>query len=311
VRRVIREKNLHLFLTTALLCLVSGLALAGGLGGGGLGDGSGGFTGSYTGDATFTGTVTGGGFSPSSDSAIDLGTTALRFRRLYLVSLRDSADQDRITGINATAQSTNYFGTVADSGSNAAHKFGNTASLTSTRRIMEWHNDSAMGTAEAYIDASGGWNGATISGTLLDLSNAAIGLRMGTTGSAMTMTGSTTTGITLTGKAANGATARGLIVNANTALSDDSSGLLDLRNNATTKYLVDEDGSRLGTRVTLKTCAAAYEGMVSLDVASGSTTTSKRTKFCLCTSDGAASPAYAWQNLATGTLGNTTTCGSE
>lgn len=59
----------------------------------------------------------------------------------------------------------------------------------------------------------------------------------------------------------------------------------------------------------LATCAAGIEGAISRDVLSG-VATGKRTKLCLCTSDGAG--AYVWQNLATGTLGaSATTCGTE
>lgn len=58
----------------------------------------------------------------------------------------------------------------------------------------------------------------------------------------------------------------------------------------------------------LLTCAAGLEGMLSRDVLSG-VATGKRTKLCLCTSAGASD--YVWQNVVTGTLGTTTTCGSE
>lgn len=61
---------------------------------------------------------------------------------------------------------------------------------------------------------------------------------------------------------------------------------------------------------TLEACRAGLEGLVSRDILAGGTT-GKRTKLCLCTSDGAGSPAYAWQNLATGTVGTDTTCGTE
>lgn len=36
--------------------------------------------------------------------------------------------------------------------------------------------------------------------------------------------------------------------------------------------------------------------------------TGARTRACLCTSDGGGTPTYAWQNLATGTVGTSTTC---
>lgn len=68
------------------------------------------------------------------------------------------------------------------------------------------------------------------------------------------------------------------------------------------------DTLRLGLNSSLDTCTAGIEGEVSRDVLSG-VATGKRTKICVCTSDG--SSVYKWQNLATGTLGTTTTCGTE
>lgn len=59
------------------------------------------------------------------------------------------------------------------------------------------------------------------------------------------------------------------------------------------------------------TCNAGNHGLIIRDTLTGDASDGKRTKLCLCTSDGAASPAYAWQNLATGTVGTTTTCGTE
>ncbi len=66
-----------------------------------------------------------------------------------------------------------------------------------------------------------------------------------------------------------------------------------------------------GVKPTLKslsTCDSSIEGQLETDVLSGAST-GKRTKLCLCTSDGAA--AYAWQNVATATIGTGTTCGTE
>lgn len=59
--------------------------------------------------------------------------------------------------------------------------------------------------------------------------------------------------------------------------------------------------------VTLPTCGASTEGMARVDGASGGTS-GARTRLCLCTSDGAGTPAYAWQNVESGTVGTTTTC---
>lgn len=55
------------------------------------------------------------------------------------------------------------------------------------------------------------------------------------------------------------------------------------------------------------TCNAGAEGVTRRDSAGGGTT-GHRTKLCLCTSDGAGTPAYAWTNLASGTVGTTTAC---
>jgi hypothetical protein len=55
----------------------------------------------------------------------------------------------------------------------------------------------------------------------------------------------------------------------------------------------------------LPTCAAGLEGTLLTQAAGGGT----RTKLCMCTSDGGGAPAFAWQNLATAALGDTTTCG--
>jgi hypothetical protein len=81
---------------------------------------------------------------------------------------------------------------------------------------------------------------------------------------------------------------------------------------STTNALVVCNGSSLqrlavDTLTALPTCNAALEGLSLVDAASGGTS-GARTRRCLCTSDGAGSPAYAWQNLATGTVDTSTTC---
>lgn len=78
--------------------------------------------------------------------------------------------------------------------------------------------------------------------------------------------------------------------------------LTTLRNNVTALIGITY------TLKTLSTCSSALEGRLESDALSG-VATGKRTKLCLCTSSGAS--VYVWQNLATGTLGTTTTCGTE
>jgi hypothetical protein len=43
------------------------------------------------------------------------------------------------------------------------------------------------------------------------------------------------------------------------------------------------------------------------DVAAG-LSTGNATRVCMCQSDGAGTPAWAWKNIITGNAGNTTTC---
>lgn len=54
-------------------------------------------------------------------------------------------------------------------------------------------------------------------------------------------------------------------------------------------------------------CSAGNEGKIRRDTAAGGTS-GARTRICLCTSDGAGTPAYAWQNIVSGTVGTTTAC---
>jgi hypothetical protein len=61
----------------------------------------------------------------------------------------------------------------------------------------------------------------------------------------------------------------------------------------------------------LATCGVSTVGRIEMVSVAASTV---RTKLCLCTSDNAASPAYAWKNISVSggteasTIGNTTTC---
>jgi hypothetical protein len=63
---------------------------------------------------------------------------------------------------------------------------------------------------------------------------------------------------------------------------------------------------RWGAKTTLDTCSSTIEGATQRQ--GGAASSGVRTKLCLCTSDGAATPAYAWQNIATAAVGNATTC---
>lgn len=71
---------------------------------------------------------------------------------------------------------------------------------------------------------------------------------------------------------------------------------------------------RISTASALGTCGAGAEGIFRWVTATGGTSTGARTKICLCTSDGAASPAYSWKNISgvfasdAASVGDATTC---
>jgi hypothetical protein len=56
------------------------------------------------------------------------------------------------------------------------------------------------------------------------------------------------------------------------------------------------------------TCSAAVEGLAYRQSGTGGTGTLQTTRLCVCVSDGAASPAYTWRNIITGTAGTSTVC---
>ncbi len=76
---------------------------------------------------------------------------------------------------------------------------------------------------------------------------------------------------------------------------------------STLKAQIWGDGSwRQGTSPTLQTCAAGTEGTLTRQAGAS---TGTRTFFCICTSDGGGTPAYAWarmDNIAS--VGTATTC---
>ncbi len=71
---------------------------------------------------------------------------------------------------------------------------------------------------------------------------------------------------------------------------------------------ISTDGGIAIVAQTLPTCSVAIEFKMASDILSG-INTGKRSKLCMCTSNGSA--VYAWQNMATGTIGTSTTCGTE
>lgn len=89
-----------------------------------------------------------------------------------------------------------------------------------------------------------------------------------------------------------------------------TNGYLTLANSGIRRLAADAVPVEGGVRhvaMALGTCASALEFTVRADNTSGGTT-GARSQLCVCTSDGGATPAYAWVNLASGTVGTATTC---
>lgn len=66
--------------------------------------------------------------------------------------------------------------------------------------------------------------------------------------------------------------------------------------------------SMTSSSLSSNTCNSGVEGNVRRDSASGGTSTLHRTRVCICSSDGAASPTYTWVNITSGTVGTSTSC---
>lgn len=64
-------------------------------------------------------------------------------------------DESNARAVFARDSHSTFKADVADSGSNTAFRFGNVTTLTSGRRIAEFHNDTTMTTPEVYISQDG------------------------------------------------------------------------------------------------------------------------------------------------------------
>jgi len=135
--------------------------------------------------------------------------------------------------------------------------------------------------------------------------------------------------LSLRGNVADGASAVALKLGNANALSTTGAKIAAFYNdaNVTERAYIDKDGNawlsgvvtgaagvstqgslRMTTGVALPTCAPGVEGYIYRQAGSGGTNTGLVTKLCLCTSNGAVSPVYSWQNIVVGTTGTSTTC---
>lgn len=107
-------------------------------------------------------------------------------------------------------------------------------------------------------------------------------------------------------------TSVGTALETGSAFSIDGQKLVSVRNLTTEKTYIDKDGSiAWRDSPVIRTCSVDTEGLVARQAGGTSGT---RTKLCLCTSDGGATPAYAWKNISNvfaseaASVGTTTTC---
>lgn len=133
-------------------------------------------------------------------------------------------------------------------------------------------------------------------------------------------------GATIKGNAPDSGSAVGVIIDNAASLTTTGAKILSVRNFNSEKASIDKDGTAVfnslstsgnlivGWTMTMNvattpgTCGASAEGRIIRVTGTGGTATAKRTQLCLCTSDGAATPVYAWQNMAGGALGTSTAC---
>ena len=184
------------------------------------------------------------------------------------------------TFTGTSALSNTYSTPIADSAGSVAHILNTTVQQTNAgAKLLSVRN---LGSEKLYVDYLGAV--VTSSNNGYTSTNA--------TGQGMKFSG-TNTSIT--------AGSAGSTV----FMSDQSTNFVDAN---TTRILTDTTQGIRMTPKAMPTCGASIEWAMLPDSASG-VATGKRSKMCMCTSSGAS--VYVWQNMVTGTLGTTTTCGTE
>lgn len=118
---------------------------------------------------------------------------------------------------------------------------------------------------------------------------------------------SSSASVEIQGAYATGAAAVAIKLSSTNVLNTTGAKMGQVVNGGTEKFYWSYDGSIVNTAVTLQACAAGLEGAITRDAVGGGTG-GHRTRICVCTSDGAGSPGYKWQNMVSATLGTTTTC---
>jgi hypothetical protein len=267
-------------------------------------------------------TATTGAFSGllTLSAGMNVTGTATFNSSVLVAGINDSGTSARVVIPNGALNT--YIGEAANSGTNVGHLFKNTTTLSGSTRIAEFHNDSAAATAEAYIADNGALG--LPDGVGLTYASEAVNFAYTSGNQAFNMNSTmwadafahsnTGSSLNLNSRTTDASASVAVRIAALNDITTAGRKLVSIGDNGTAAYaekaFFDLNGAlRVGV-ATLPTCAAANEWLQMGDPLSG-VSTGKRSKLCLCTSDGGGTPAYVWQNLATGTLGTTTTCGSE
>lgn len=234
---------------------------------------------------------------PTTDNAINLGSASKRFAGAFVTTLNTGAiTAPASTGMVLTSA-------VADSGSNIGFIM-NTGALTGSTALLSIRNNS---TEHVYLSRAGAFR---IMQTTGSISAPFFGDAQGVARVTPNIFAAND-GTDYRGRAADGATAVSHKFGNTVALTTAGALIGGFYNDAsaltTLKFSIDKDGSTQSAAATLQTCALGIEGKISRNAATGGTT-GVRTSACMCTSDGAGTPAYAWMHLTTGTVGTTTTC---
>lgn len=235
---------------------------------------------------------------PETDNAVTLGSSAKRWSNTFATTLTSGAlTAPASTGLTLTSN-------VSDSVSAVGVSFAIPALATAGARLFELKED---GADRFYVDATGHiLPGATSTYALGNGSAVWSDVWAANVRGTAFLNISAAASFQLTSSRTAGASNYAFYMN--TTNSWTSGQLLRIANSGTEKFTVYYDGSFVSAAATLQTCAAATEGLIARDAAAGGSSGS-RTRICICTSDGAATPAYAWQNVGSGSLGNATTCG--
>lgn len=109
---------------------------------------------SFLGDVTFYGNILS---SADASGLQNIGSAAKRFSNIYTQNLVDAGSVSRISGIGSSTSANIYRGSIANSGTNAVHKYTSTNAMSGTTRLAEWHNDSTAAAAEVALGFLGKW----------------------------------------------------------------------------------------------------------------------------------------------------------